>query len=172
MAIAILGLWAFALRHSRPAAQGPLEARLVGFTNGVPGGTVFGRASTNYAAFIREWYASGTNVAVIGITNRWNRTAILYPYIGFFASTNAVRSRYESLLLNAPTAYGVFLRPGQGTLAYVGVLPGKGPGRARLGYTADYTHFLPRAIEQVRGFVNQKPADFGNEWIYTDRIDL
>jgi len=170
MALAIAGVLAVSLRHPRPAAQVSLQARLVGFTNGMPG-AVCSSLSTNCAAFIREWYASGTNVAVFGITNHQKQNIILYPYIGFFDSTNADRSRYETLLLNAPTAYGILLHPGQGTLARVAILPRTGRGRARIGYSADYYHFLPRTIEQARGFVNRKPAVFPCEWIYSDPID-
>jgi hypothetical protein len=165
----IVGLVAAGLRHPRPAAQVPLQASLVGFTNGLQG-AVCSSLWTNYAAFIREWYASGASVAVFGITNWQRRPIILYPYIGFFDSTNAARSRYETLLLNAPTAYGIFLRPGQGTLARVAVLPRAGPCRARFGFMPDYYHFLPRTIEQARGFVTRKPADFRNEWLYSDVI--
>ena len=171
MALAIVGVLALSLRHPRPAAQVPLQARLVGLTNGMPG-AVCSSLSTNCAAFIREWYASGTNVAVFGITNHQKRTIILYPYIGFFDVTNTVRSRYETLLPNAPTAYGIFLRPGQGTLARVAVLQRTGPGRARIGYSPDYYHFLPRTLEQARGFINRNPAVFLCEWFYRDLIDL
>src|ERR1035437_4253371 len=162
----IVGLVAAGLRHPRPAAQVPLQARLLGFTNGVQG-AVCSSLWTNYAAFIREWYASGASVAVFGITNWQRRPIILYPCIGFFDSTNALRSRYETLLLNAPSAHGIFLRPGQGTLARVAIIPRAGPGRARFGYMPDYYHFLPRTIEQAHGLVTRKPAAFHNEWLYS-----
>ena len=168
--MAIVSLVAVALRQPRPTAGMPLQVRLVGFTNGLQG-AVCSSLWTNYAAFIREWYASGASVAVFGITNWQRRPIILYPYIGFFDSTNAARSRYETLLLNAPTAYGIFLRPGQGTLARVAVLPRAGPCRARFGFMPDYYHFLPITIEQARGFVTRKPADFHNEWVESDVID-
>jgi hypothetical protein len=148
----------------------PLQVRLVGFTNGVQG-ALCSSLWTNYAALIREWYASGARVALFGITNGQRWPIILYPSIGFFDSTNAVSPRYTTALLNAPTAYGIFLRPGQGTLARVAVLPRTGPGRARIGYSADYYHFLPRTIEQARGFVNRTPAVFRCEWVYSDPID-
>jgi hypothetical protein len=147
----------------------PLQVRLVGFTNGVQG-AVCSSIWTNYATLIRDWNASGARVAVFRITNRQWRPIILYPSIGFF-DTNAVRPRYTTALLNAPTAYGIFLRPGQGTLARVAVLPQEGPGRARFGYLPDYYHFLPRTIEQVRCFLARKPANFLTEWVESDVID-
>ena len=168
--VAIVSLVADALRQPRPKAGTPLQVRLVGFTNGVQG-ALCSSLWTNYATLIRDWNASGARVAVFRITNRQWRPIILYPSIGFFDSTNAVLPRYTTALLNAPTAYGIFLRPGQGTLARVAVLPRAGPGRARFGYLPDYYHFLPRTIEQVRGFVTRKPADFHNEWVESDVID-
>ena len=168
--VAIVSLVADALRQPRPKAGTPLQVRLVGFTNGVQG-ALCSSIWTNYATLIRDWNASGARVAVFRITNRQWRPIILYPSIGFFDSTNAVFPRYTTALLNAPTAYGIFLRPGQGTLARVAVLPREGPGRARFGYVPDYYHFLPRMIEQVRGFLTRKPAGFQNEWVVSDVID-
>jgi hypothetical protein len=159
-----------ALRQPRPTARLPLQVRLVGFTNGVPG-ALCSSLRTNYATLIRDWNASGARVAVFRITNRQWRPIILYPSIGFFDSTNAVFPRYTTVLLNAPTAHGIFLRPGQGTLARVAVLPREGPGRAKFGYTLDYYHFLPRTIEQARGFLTRKPAIFQTEWVESDVID-
>jgi hypothetical protein len=170
MALAFAGVLALSLRLPRPAAQAPMQARFLWFTNGMLG-AAGSSLPAHYSSFVREWAASGSKVAVFGITNRQSRTVILSPWIGCFDTTNAARSRYETLLLNAPTAYGVFLPPGRGAIVEVAVLPQKGPIRARLGCTPDYYHFLPRTIEQARGFVNRKPADFHSEWFYSDLVD-
>jgi hypothetical protein len=168
--MAIVGLVADALRQPRPKAGMPLQVRLVGFTNGVQG-ALCSSLWTNYATLIRDWNASGARVAVFGITNEQRRPIILYPPIGFFDGTHDVFPRYTTALLNAPTTYGIFLRPRQGTLAYVAVLPRARPGRVRFGYSPDYYHFHSRTIEQVRGFLTGKPASFQNEWVVSDVID-
>lgn len=133
------------------------------FTSGLPG---------HYDAFVREWLASGTNVAVFTLTNGRNRSLLLYPYVGLFEGTNATRSRYESVLASCESRYGTLLRAGETATVEVAILPGKGPGFVRFGYSPNYRDFLPRLIEELRGLItDQSRPTFRNEWIYSDRID-
>jgi hypothetical protein len=171
LAVLVLALaLVLSLLHPRPAAPVPQQAKFLGFTHqGQSAQTNL--FATNYAAFLREWSAAGTNVARFSVTNRQRYALILYPYVGFFDDTNAIRSRYETLLLNAPSGYGIFLQPGQATTVEVAVLPGKGPGRVRFGYTPDYKHAVPRTIELMRGLVSPKPAGFHTEWFFSDRTE-
>ena len=121
----------------------------------------------NEAARVQHWLAAGTNVALFSITNRQRCPIILYPYTDFH-KTNSSQARYQTFLLNPPTAYGILLQPGQAVVVEVAVLPGEGPGRVRIGYSRDYYHFFPRMQEELRGLIQRKRPDFHSEWFYSD----
>ena len=147
------------------------QAWFVGFTNGAPS-TFANTLSGHHGEFIRKWLASGTNVALFTITNHEGRSIVLYPYVGFYDSTNTPRQRYGTVLQNAPDAYGIFLRPGEATVVEVPILPQDGPGTLRFGYSPDYYHFFPRITEELRGLVlSRKRADFKTEWFFSTRIE-
>jgi hypothetical protein len=156
------------LLSPRGPAQ-PLRPRFIGFTYRPP--TAFTKAlPPHFASTIREWLASGTNVALFAITNTQRRSILLSPYVGFYNSTNATLTLYYTVLLNTPDAYGVCLRPGQATTVEVPVLPVFGSGVLQFGWTPDYKHFLPRTFEQTRRWVNGKPADFRGTFVYSELI--
>jgi hypothetical protein len=77
---------------------------------------------------------------------------------------------YQTVLLNTPDAYGICLRPGQAATVEVPVLPGFGSGVLQFGWLPDYKHFLPRTLEQVRGWLNGKRADFSGTLVYSELI--
>ena len=166
----LAGLFALSLLPDRPIARGPQQAKFLGFTHLAPGG-LRNTFATNYTAFLHEWYATGTNVALFSITNQLRSPVLLYPYVGFFAETNVERSCYETLVLNADNGYGVVLRPGQAVTVEIAVLPGRGSGRVRFGYAPDYRQFVPGTIEMVRGLLSGKAANFHTEWFCSERIE-
>jgi hypothetical protein len=169
--LAVGGLIVGLLRawHRPQRAQ---EARFIKFTNGFVGpfAAIYSAASTNGDQIVQRWLASGTNVAIFSITNQQSYPIILYPYVGFH-KTNEIQSHYQTFLSSASEPYGVFLRPGQGTMVEVAVFPGAGSGRLRFGYTPDYYHFFSRTREEVRGFIKRKPPNYHNEWFYSDWFD-
>jgi hypothetical protein len=104
---------------------------------------------------------------VFSITNQQSYPIILYPYVGVH-KTNEIQSRYQTFLVNASTAYGIFLEPGQSAMVDVAVIPGAGAGRVRFGYTADYYHSFSRMRAKFAGAIRGKKEGFLNEWFYSD----
>src|SRR5690242_10398808 len=80
--LVLMGAVAFSLLHSRPAAPLLEQASFLGFTH-TTSGAVTNTFGTNYAAFLRDWSAAGTNVARFSVTNQQRFPIILYPYLGF-----------------------------------------------------------------------------------------
>jgi hypothetical protein len=164
-----IGVLIVSLLYARPVEQLAQQARFIRFTNGFVGpfAAIYSAASTNSAQIVQRWLASGTNIVVLNATNQQSYRIILYPYVGFH-KTNGIQAHYQTFLLNAPTSYGIFLEPGEGTMIEVAVLPGAGPGRVRLGYTADYYHSFSRMQAELAGLIQGKKHVFLNEWFYSD----
>ena len=166
-----VSLWVLSFSKPRGAPHRLQQAWFIGRTNGAPN-TFASTLPAHYRPFIREWLTSGTNVALFSITNNLRRSILLYPYVGFFDTTNDVRQRYATVLLNAPDAYGVFLHPGQAAQLEVAIVPRQGPGSVRFGYSPDYRHFNSRTTEELRGLITLgKRPDFHTEWFFSARID-
>ena len=155
----------------RSVPQREQHARFLGFTNSVVGPfpKIYSANSTNGAGTVQQWLDAGTNVAVFSITNQQTYRIIVYPYVDF-QRTNETINLYPGFVLNAPTAYGIFLEPGEAATVNVAVLPGKGTGRVRFGYTPDYAHTLSRFREELRGLARRKRPDYHFEWFYSDPI--
>lgn len=149
---------------------GGVGVRFAGFSNGQPS-TFTSALPAHYDAFLREWLASGTNVALFTVTNGRGRSLLLHPYVGFFERTNAVRSHYETVLPCSGSGYGLRLRPGEAATVQVAILPRKGSGFLRFGYSPDYRDVSSRLVEELRTLITtrRRPV-FQSEWIYSEQI--
>jgi hypothetical protein len=163
------GLLAVAWLNARPASQGPQQAKFIGLTNGVVG-PIYSTLPTNYVPFMQQWRDTGTNAAIFSITNQQSYPILLYPYVSL-QTKKTNQTNYETILLNAPTLYGIHLRPGQVAAVRVAVLPPQNSSRVKFYYIRDYYHFVPRLHEELRALVARTNVDFHNEPFYSDWFD-
>ena len=126
-ALACLAIAGVALLFSRPSPATPRSIRFAGITNGVVGtvAPIFATLTTNNAASIQRWLATGTNGAVFTITNQQTCAIWLFPIARIHTQQGSPFGD-ETPLLNAPTFSGIHLSPGQVATVQVAMLPHQG----------------------------------------------
>jgi hypothetical protein len=170
--LAVGGLWAVCWFHVQPLSRGPQQATFMGFTNGIVGPLAgsYSSQGAHCAAIIQQWFGSGTNAAVFGITNQRSYPVFVYPSVSI-ESKGSLPTSYQTFTLNAPTLYGIHLHAGQGATVQVATLPGQYPSRARFAFVRDYLHFsakLTRLPDELRALTKGTPVEFTNEYFYSD----
>src|SRR5437879_7354160 len=164
--LAIIGVLVVGWPITPPVPRGPQQAKFIGLTKGSMG-PIYSALPPHFAAFIQQWLDSGTNAAVFSITNQRSYPVLLYPY----AALETKGSTQKTFLVNAPTLYGIDLRPGQVAKVEVAALPSQDASRVRFYYSRDYQRFSTRSYERLRAFVARTNADFHIEPFYSDWFD-
>jgi hypothetical protein len=171
IALTLLGLaLASCSKHPPTVATSPQPVSFNGFTNGFVGtlAPVFASLTTNHAAVIQQWLTDGTNSAVFTITNQQSCDIWFFP-LGRICNAGAHPTNDETPILNAPNFSGIRLRPRQGSIIQVAVLPHQSPWRMQFYYTRTDQKF--GFLENMRATTTGSPVHLHTFTIESDFID-
>src|SRR5579859_568588 len=150
---------------NRPS--GRVVAGFEGFTKGIPTWTVdswFIKWSAQRAQLMQEWFQSGTNAALFGITNNTGHAIRVFPVARFETSGQ----QRDTPVLTARNFRGVYIGSGEAKSLQVASLPHGGRWRVSFCYVRDDGggHLLADARGETTALLTgaPNPSRFSDEF--------
>jgi len=113
----------------------------------------FIRMSPQRAQLMQQWFESGTNAALFGITNNTSRRIRVLPVARFETSDQ----ERDTPMLTVQNYRGVYLAPGEAKTIKVASLPHTGRWRVRFCYACDDGHFVRDVSREIAALISGAP---------------